>query len=131
MLMVIDETSRALWVPVSDSSFLSFKEQLMQNIFSYVYFYPILFVLVFTQRRNLNSSVLMIVVFSVFLLIMIFIGSQEFNHLKQEFPIIQTTSFIWARLHNFLAPTIVFCAIYMFKKTYFKKLELSKISFLL
>ncbi len=131
MLMVIDETSRALWVPVSDSSFLSFKERLMQNIFSYVYFYPILFVLVFTQRRNLNSSVLMIVVFSVFLLIMIFIGSQEFNHLKQEFPIIQTTSFIWARLHNFLAPTIVFCAIYMFKKTYFKKLELSKISFLL
>ena len=131
MLMVINETNRALWVPGSDSSFLSFKEQLMQNIFSYVDFLPILFVLAFTQRRNLNSSVLLIVVFLVFTLMLIFFDSRELNHLKQEFPIIQNISFVWARMHNFLAPTIVFCAIYMLKNTYFKKLELSKIFFLL
>jgi hypothetical protein len=131
MLMVLDETNRALWVPDSDLSFLSFKEQLMQNNFSYLNLLPILFVLVFTQRRNLNSVVLMIVVSSVFLLLQVLLESREFNHLKQEFPIIQTTSFVWARINVLLGPTIVFCAIYMLKKTSFKKLELSKISFLL
>ena len=133
MLMVIDQTNRALWEPASHSSFLSFKEQLLQNYFSNVsaYFYPILFILVFTQRINLKYSVLMIGIFLVFLLINIYFGSQEFSHLKQEFPIIQATSFIWARLQNLLAPIIVFCAIYMLKNANFKKLELYKISFLL
>ena len=131
MLMVINETNRALWVPDSDLSFLSFKEQLIQNIFSYVDFLPILFLLVFTQRRNLNSSVLIIVIFLVFLLMLILFDSREFNNLKQEFPIIQNASFVWARLHNFLAPIIVFCAINMLKNTYFKKIKLSKVSFLL
>ena len=131
MLMVINETNRALWAPGSESSFLSFKEQLIQNIFSYVDFLPILFLLVYTQKRNLYSSVLMIVVFLVFLLMILFIDSRELNNLKQEFPIIQSISFVWARLHNFLAPTIVLCAIYVLKNMDFKQLELSKVSFLL